>query len=86
MISSFLASTLAGTYASIDYSDGSGMNILNIKSFKWDEIILNEIAPGLKEKLGEPVPSDSLVGCISPYWHTKFGFSSDCKIFTFSGN
>ena len=31
LISSFVVSLLVGTYAPIDFSDGSGMNVLDIK-------------------------------------------------------
>ena len=34
-ISSALASVLSGAYAPIDFSDGSGMNLLNITNKMW---------------------------------------------------
>ncbi|CAG0913329.1 unnamed protein product [Notodromas monacha] len=37
MISSFLASVFLGHYAPIDFSDGSGMNILDIRKKAWSE-------------------------------------------------
>ena len=80
-----MPSLLTGKYVNIDYSDGSGMNLLDISSFKWNQHILDLIAPNLKEKLGEPWPADSFVACISSYWQIKYGFSSKCEIYTFSG-
>jgi hypothetical protein len=41
MISSFLASLFLGKYAPIDFSDGSGMNLLDIRKKDWDDACLN---------------------------------------------
>lgn len=40
MISSFLASLFLGDFAPIDWSDGSGMNLLNIHTKDWDDVLL----------------------------------------------
>lgn len=40
LISSFLASLCLGDYASIDYSDGSGMNLMNIYTKSWEPVCL----------------------------------------------
>lgn len=86
LISSFLASLFIGKYAPIDYSDGSGMNILDIHSKQWNQSILDSIAPNLKEKLGEPVPSSQNIGLISSFWVKKYGFNANCEIYAFSGD
>ena len=35
LISSYLASLFLGDYASIDYGDGSAMNLLDLKTREW---------------------------------------------------
>lgn len=73
-------------FAPIDFSDGCGMNLLNISTRSWDEQLLIATAPNLREKLGEPVHSASKIGFVSKFWSKKYGFSKDCEIFAFSGD
>ena len=86
LISSYLPSLLIGDYAPIDLSDGSGMNLLDIRCRDWDQRLLDLVAPDLSEKLGRPVSSDSVVGQVGSYWCRRFGFSPDCRVCAFSGD
>lgn len=40
LVSSFMASLLISAYAAIDHSDGSGMNLLNIRTKEWSKLAL----------------------------------------------
>uniref|UniRef100_A0A8C3KHA2 Xylulose kinase n=1 Tax=Calidris pygmaea TaxID=425635 RepID=A0A8C3KHA2_9CHAR len=86
LVSSFAASLFLGAYAPIDYSDGSGMNLLQIWEKVWSASCLDACAPGLEEKLGCPVPSHSVLGPICPYYSQRYGFSPDCKVVAFTGD
>ena len=86
LVSSFMATLLAGAYAPIDWSDGSGMNLLDIRAKRWDPKSLAVTAPGLAERLGEPVPSHSSVGRLAPYWRTRYGFSDQAILIAASGD
>lgn len=86
LVSSFLASIFLGSYAPIDISDGSGMNLFNIHTHEWEESLLNGISTDLKEKLGECVPSGQIIGPISKYFVERYGFPPDCFVASFTGD
>lgn len=86
LVSSFMASLLCGKSVAVDYADASGMNLLNLHRTSWDEDMLNATAPELKEKLPEPVPSNSAVGTISEYYVKKYGFKSGISVYAWSGD
>ena len=78
LLSSFCPSLFIGDFAPIDYSDGSGMNLLNISEKNWSEKVLQfseKIAPGITQKIGTPKASNSYCGNINNYWIDRYNFS-----------
>jgi xylulokinase len=85
LVSSFLASVLIGHDAPIDYGDGAGMNLLNLKTLSWDPGIAEATAPGLLPKLPRPVPTSTVAGTIAPYF-AKYGLKPGIPVATWTGD
>ena len=64
LVSSYLASVLAGSHVSIDHADGSGMNLMDIHRWEWSTEALRATAPDLASKLPPLTPSSALLGPI----------------------
>ena len=86
LVSSFIASILAGSVVGVDYGDASGTNLLDIEKRVWDSDALNCCGADLAQKLGAAVDPRQSQGTISDYFVERFGFASDCQVFPFSGD
>ncbi|KAG5670751.1 hypothetical protein PVAND_000992 [Polypedilum vanderplanki] len=86
LVSSFLASIFLNKIAPIDYSDGSGMNLLDINERRWSQKCLDACADGVEEKLGQPVPTASILGKIGTFFVQRYNFSTSTKVIAFTGD
>ncbi|KAG6597791.1 Xylulose kinase [Phytophthora cinnamomi] len=96
LVSSMLTSLLCGDYTPIDDSDGSGMNLLDVRERVWSPELVKATAKysssadapeKLKMALGSQVSrAYSSVGAIHAYFQKKYGFAADCKVIPFSGD
>jgi xylulokinase len=65
------------------------MNLLDIRSKTWSQKCIfgaTSTDSNLEEKLGDPVPTESILGSISPYFVERYGFSPECKVIAFTGD
>jgi xylulokinase len=86
LVSSFMASLLAGKIVPIDHGDGAGMNLMDIRKKVWSADALKATAPNLKKKLPPLAESWKVVGKISPYFVKKFGVNPDAQTLAWSGD
>ena len=85
LVSSWLASLLAGSHAAIDPGDGSGMNLMDLASKQWSAEAVRATAPNLDAKLPPLAESWTVLGTLSPYWRQKYGFPA-ARVVAWSGD
>jgi xylulokinase len=74
LVSSFLASVLAGRHAPLEPGDASGMNLMDLATGNWWPQALEATAPDLLRRLPAIVKPWSPVGTLAPYWQIRYGF------------
>src|SRR6266545_450295 len=80
LVSSFMASLLAGRQAPLEPGDASGMNLMDLEARLWSPAALDATAPDLGRRLPPIHDSWSVIGEIAPYWRRKYGFGPACVI------
>ena len=85
LVSSYLASLLAGRDAPLDPGDGAGMNLMDITTRRWAPAALDATAPDLASKLPDLQPSWAPAGPLAAYWQRRYGFPP-ALVVTWSGD
>jgi xylulokinase len=86
LVSSFMASLIAGKIAPIDHGDGAGMNLMDIRKKTWLPAALQATAPKLKTKLPPLAEPWNVIGTVSPYFVKKYGLNPAAQALVWSGD
>src|SRR5688500_17240136 len=74
LVSSFMASLLAGRHAPLDPGDASGMNLMDLTTRDWWPPAVEATAPGLADRLPRIVEPWTAIGRLATYWQRRYGF------------
>ena len=85
LVSSYLASVLTGEHGPIDHADGSGMNLMDLRTRSWSAAALDATASNLRSKLPPLVPSRHVVGTLAGRWCERFDLPA-LKLVAWSGD
>lgn len=85
LVSSFMASLLAGRHAPLEPADASGMNLMDLRMQRWWPAALRATAPDLDRRLPRIEPSSRIIGELSEYWQQRHWLPR-AKVVAWSGD
>ncbi len=85
LVSSWLASLLAGLEAPIDTGDGSGTNLMDLVSRRWSPEAVRATVPDLAARLPPIAESWTVAGTLAPYWVRRYGLPP-ARVIAWSGD
>ena len=74
LVSSLMASLLAGRHAPLDPGDASGMNLMDLATRDWWAPAIDATAPDLAGKLPPIAEPWTSLGPLAPFWRRRYGF------------
>ncbi len=86
LVSSFMASVIAGKISPIDHGDGAGMNLMDISTKLWHPAAMKATAPDLEKRLPPLAPSDTVIGRVSSYFTGRYGLNPQALAMAWSGD
>ena len=85
LVSSYLATLLAGRHAPVDPGDASGMNLMDLADSRWWPAAVDATAPDLADKLPALAPAWTVAGTLAPYWQMRLGLPP-ARVIAWSGD
>jgi xylulokinase len=86
LVSSFMASLFAGKIAPIDFGDGAGTNLMDIRKKNWNHEAVKATAPGLMGKLPPLADAGKVIGKVSSYFVLKYGLNPEALATVWTGD
>jgi xylulokinase len=86
LVSSYMASLLAGCHAPTEPGDAAGMHLMDIATREWAPAAIAATAADLERRLPPIQDSWSTAGGLAPYWTRRYGFPAGARVVCWTGD